>query len=210
MNSPSSFPLSWPAHRPRTSRAARKDGNFKRKDQRGWMVPVTMAVAVERLDSELTKMGASYPLLSTNVEVRLDGKPRSGQGAPADPGVCVYFSLKGEPFALACDTFNTVEQNVAALAAHVEATRAITRWGVASAAETLQAFTALPPPPPGAAPAQPARPWWETFGVMRDAADAETITALYRVKAKGSAGNEAALLELNLAKDAALAEIGGR
>ena len=111
MSAPQRYPLSWPAHRPRKTPAQRRVGSFKADNK-----PITMAVAFGRLEDQLRLMGAMYPVLSTNVELRLDGGPRSGQPKPADPGACVYFSLKGEPFALACDTFTAVEQNVAALA----------------------------------------------------------------------------------------------
>jgi hypothetical protein len=174
-----------------------------------------MAVAVDRLDAELSRLGALYPVLSTNVELRLNGRPRSGQRAPDDPGACIYFSLKGKPFALACDTYRSVEQNVAALAAHLDATRAIERHGVASAAETLEAFSALPPP---ASSSARKRDWREVLGFGPDfpfgftaIEAASLINGRFRERAKtthpDAGGSEAAMAELTAARDAALQEV---
>lgn len=173
MGAPQAFPLAWPTGRPRMPAIQRKPGAFKRKGSRGWMVAVTVAVALERLDAEITALGGRYALLSSNMETRLDGRPRSGQSEPTDPGVCVYFQMAGKPYALACDTYSSVAQNIAALAAHIEATRAITRHGVASAAETLRAFEALPAPPT----------CWELLGLSPGATKDEVERA-FRAKSK--------------------------
>src|SRR5690606_37638439 len=76
----------------------------------------------------------------------LDGLPRSGQAEPSDPGVALYFDLAGKPHCMPCDTYTKVAQNIAAIAAHIEATRAIERHGVSSVAEMFSGFTALPAP----------------------------------------------------------------
>ena len=112
--------------------------------------------------------------------------------------------LKGHPMAMACDAFTKVAQNITALAKHIEATRAIERYGVATAAETLQAFQALPPPE------KPRTPWHKVFGVMPEVADEETIQTLYRVIAKRRASDEDGLRELNVARDEAIAAIKAR
>lgn len=208
---PQRFPLAWPAHRPRTRAWDRKPGRFSADGR-----DITMTVAVDRLDTELNRLGALYPILSTNVELRLDGRPRSAQRAPDDPGVCVYFSLKGKPFALACDRYRTVEQNVAALAAHLDATRAIERHGVATAAETLEAFTALPPP--ASAGVIVAHGWRETLGLSATfpgGLGREDALALLGVRYRERAakahpdngGSDEAMAALNAARDAARREI---
>jgi hypothetical protein len=173
-----------------------------------------MAGAMDRLDGEVDRIGAAYPLLSTNVELRLDGRPRGGQSSPTDPGVCLYFSLKGQPIALACDTYDKVEQNIAALAAHLESLRAIERHGVATAAESLQAFAALP------APGSPqGRGWREVLAVSPDfdrrprSDQLDEIQRLYRQMAEARhpdrGGSTEAMAELNGARVAALRELGG-
>ena len=144
--------------------------------------------------------------------------PRSNQSAPADPGVCVYFTLKGKPFALACDSYTKVEQNVAALAAHLDATRAIERHGVATAAESLAAFSALPPPSSGGSQSPTARGWRDVLGFAPnfptgyDPADALTLIGLrYRERAgrthPDNGDSDSAMAELNAARDAARKEV---
>lgn len=204
---PQRSPLSWPAHRPRTPTYRRQNGKFK---QHGTVI--TVAGAMDRVEAELMRLGGSNALLSSNLDLRIDGRPRSGGARPHDPGVCLYFTLKAKPFALACDTYSDVAQNIAALAAHLEATRAIERHGVASAAESLQAFSALPPP------AVPARTCWDILGVSRQTImdlpgrlRAGTINEAWRGLSKSAhpdaGGTEADQAELNAARTAALEEI---
>lgn len=199
-DTPQAYPLAWPQGRPRRKVHERKIGRFTQHGK--W---ITVAGAMDRLEAELGRLGAKNVLLSSDIPRKLDGDPRSGTGQPDDRGVCVYFTLTGKPHAMACDAYTEVQDNIAALAAHIEAVRAIERHGVATSAETLQAFTALPPP--GVTQPPPSRPWWEIFGVMRERATEADIQALYRVKAKAAAGDEKALLDLNLARDAALADL---
>lgn len=201
MSEASRFPLAWPAHKPRTPSTRQKAGKFAANGS-----PISMAAAIKRAMDEIGRLGGIYGLISSNVEVRLDGLPRSGQRAPADPGVCLYFQLRGKPYAMACDAYTKVEQNLAAIAAHIEATRAIERHGVATAAETLQAFVSLPS---NAAPAP--RPWWDVLGLPRSTTRAR-LEAQYRLKARSAhpdaGGSDAAMSELNAARDAGLTEVG--
>lgn len=205
---PTAFPLSWPRGRPRKPRHVQRRHKFTSGGK-----PISMAVARSRLQAELDRLGATYPLLSTNIELRLDGQPRSGRSAPHDPAACVYFSLKGKPFALGCDTFDTVEGNVAALAAHIEALRAIERHGVASAAESLEAFVALPPPPTATTPA--ARPWRDVLGLkpewpgnLSPVAAQAVIQTRWRERATeahpDTGGSVEKMAALNVARDEAL------
>lgn len=206
-DTPTRFPLAWPAGRPRRSSGQRTNGKFKKRGGDGWLNDITVAAAMDRLEAEVTRLGGVNTLLSSNLDVRLDGRPRSDRGNPSDPGVCLYFTLKGRPMAMACDAYYRVADNIAALAAHIEATRAISRYGVATAAETLRAFEALPPP----ADVKPKRPWWDVFGVQRDATDEETVKTLFRMKAKSAhpdtGGSAHAMAELNEALKEALADL---
>lgn len=206
-DTPTRFRLAWPAGRPRRAHGRRTNGKFRSKDSLGRMVDITVAVAMDRLEREVALLRGVNTLLSSNVDTRLDGRPRSGQSNPTDPGVCLYFTLKGRPMAMACDAYYAVADNIAALAAHIDATRAIEHYGVATAAETLRAFEALPPP----ADVKPKRPWWEVFGVLRDVADEETVKTLFRVKAKRAhpdqGGSADAMAELNEALKEALEDL---
>lgn len=153
-DAPSAYPLAWPTGRPRakirqpwrfgtTKRSAVRESDplGHKKDK-----PVTLAEARRRLAAELDRLSARSPILSSNVELRLDGEPRSGRPEPRDPGVAVYFQHDGKPIVLACDTFTDVAQNIAAIASHIEATRRIKRYGVATMAQMFTGFLALPAP----------------------------------------------------------------
>lgn len=198
MEAPPAYPLAWPMGKPRTSAAQRKNGKFSHRG-----ADLTVAVAASRVEDELQKLGARWPLISSNVELTLSGHPRSGQREPDDRGVCVYFQLASKPYAMACDRYTTVADNLAAIAAHIDATRAIERHGVATAAETLQAFQALAAP--GAAH------WTATLGVTRETATAETIKAAHRRLLAGAhpdqGGSHDRMAEINAARDAAMKEI---
>ncbi len=201
-DTPQVFPLHWPKHKPRTLHSNRKTGRFRKNG-----AYITVAAAQTRLEGELTRLGATSPILSSSIPRRMDGGLWSERPVDNDHGVALYFHIHGKPYALACDAYYHVEDNIAALAAHIEATRAIERHGVATAVEALHAFQALPAPPD----LKPKRPWWEVFGVMRDLADRETIEGLYRIKAAKAhpdkGGTHEAMAELSEAKAEALKEV---
>jgi len=198
------YPLQWPQGRPRKPAHRRGDANFGKRDAKGWLQSLTLAQARDRLQEELDRFRVKSVVLSTNVELRLDGLPRSGQPDPADPGVALYFDLGGKPHVLACDTYRRVADNIAALAAHVEATRKIERLGVATAAEMFVGFQALPAPG--------STPWWLVLGVSRNAQPA-AIEAAYRSLARERhpdqpGGSHDMMADLNRARDAGLKERG--
>lgn len=192
------YPLQWPAGKPRTRE--RRAAPFGKQSSSGGREALTVAGALGRLQREIDALGARQYVLSSNLELRLDGLPRSNQSEPRDSGVALYFQLAGQPHCMACDTYYRAADNIAAIAKHIEATRAIERYGVASMAEMFAGFAALPSP---AAP----RPWWEILGVSQHAT-IDQINAAYREKAKrahvDAGGSDAAMTELNVARDQGL------
>lgn len=214
---PTRYPLAWPPGKPRTAWQNRKRGQFQFTPP-GAAKPklVTRVQAMKRLQAEVERLGGVYPLISSNLELRKDGEPRLDRAEPGDPGVSVYFSMDGQPYAMACDTFDSLAQNVAAIAGHIEATRRITRYGVATAAETLQAFSALPPPSAAGQPVK--RSWRAVLGFSAHFPDGLTasearnvLSDRYRERAKlahaDAGGSDAAMAELNGARDEALKEL---
>ena len=207
-NEASAFPLAWPRHRPRTPSSRRQTSKFNTKRDNGRYTEtkdLTVADARERVQREVDALRAGYPVLSTNLETRLDGQPRSGQREPADPGVALYFRLKGKPIVLACDRYTTVAANIAAIAAHIQATRAIERHGVGTLEEAFAGFTALPP--------SGKSPWRAVLGfppgqpVTRDMVQAKRreMAKLHHADAGGQGSRMA---EINAAADDALREVG--
>ncbi len=193
-------PLQWPFGRKRTDVYLRKPGKFTSgtgDDRKN----LSMDAAFRRLEYELDRIGGKNPVVSSNLELRIDGRPRSDRSPPADPGAALYFDLDGKSMVLACDRYSSVTQNLGAIAAHLEAVRAIERHGVGSTAEALSAYVALPAP----------KAWWEILGVMPDATESQ-VTLAWRLKAEKAhpdrGGSHAAMAELNAARDAAKKELG--
>lgn len=188
--SESRYPLSWPMPKPRT----RHRGTAHFKDYGG---KVSIAKAIERLETQLDAIGAASPVLSTNLELRLDGRPRSDRSPPADPGVALYFTLKGRKIALACDRWDRVADNIVAIAKHIEALRGQDRWGVGTIEQAFAGYEALPAP----------EQWWQVLGIGMQATAAE-ITEAYRKLARAAhpdtGGSEAAMARLNAARDEAM------
>lgn len=212
MTDPTAHPLTWPANRSRTPAGRRKRGQFgSTKEIRSphgtvWRekAELSIASALERVLQEMTRFEARYALISSDVELRRDGLPRSDRREPADPGVAVYFTKDGDPYCLACDTFERVADNLAAIAGHVEATRRQMRYGVATAAESLQAFRALPPP-------DVERPWRDVLELRSVPVDAARVKAAFvrlaRERHPDAGGSDAMMAELNAARDQALQEM---
>lgn len=191
------YPLVWPAGRDRLEESERRRGPFTHHRQR-----MTVATSLSRLADELDRLRAENIVVSSNVPLRADGLPRSSI-EPDDPGVCVYFELEGKPHAMPCDTYDRVADNLAAIAAHIDATRRIERHGVASVAQMFQGFLALPAPPS----------CWEVLGMSRSSATRRDVEISYRSLARSahpdSGGSDAAMAELNAAREEALRQLGG-
>lgn len=153
------FPLTWPVGWKRTPAAQRDRARFRKagraKPEGGWQMQreLTISEAVERVRAELQRMGIHDDdlVINSNLELRLDGLPRSNQREPADPGVAVYWVdryTRGQPpRCMAIDRYDRVADNLAAVAATLEAMRAIERHGGAEILErAFSGFAALPAP----------------------------------------------------------------
>lgn len=145
------YPLQWPEGWPRTSQHARIQGRFStRRNSRTIAQYLTVADGVERVLDELSRFGIGREdiVISTNLKTRLDGLPRSDQKAPDDPGAAVYWETrKGQRKVMAIDQYLKVADNLAAVAATLDAMRAIERHGGAQILDrAFTGFTALPSP----------------------------------------------------------------
>lgn len=204
-------PLSWPAAWKRTPSAARRQARFfsAREAVGGLRMVkgghVTIAEATDRLEKQLDLLRATAPILSTNVALGLRGSPISSRGEPQDPGAACYFQLKGKPRVLACDAWDRVADNIAAIAAHIDAMRRIERYGVGNLEQAFAGYDALP------APSEDNRaPWRGMLGFPAGAnVTADDVQVAYRAHAKNAGNDQGALLQLNLARDAAMRELGG-
>lgn len=218
MESVSRYPLEWPLGWKRTQAASRIRGSFaqtRHDDQilqtaegpktvrSTKTVAVSTPAATQRLEDQLDRLGATVPTLSTNVSLRLDGRPR-GSEEPADPGAAIYFSFKGKATVLACDRYLRCADNIAALAAHIDALRRIERYGVGTIEQALAGYKALP--------ADTAANWRAVFGFPKEARPTleqvdTAYKALARLKHPDVGGTEIEMAHLNRARDFAIADL---
>lgn len=197
-------PLTWPVGWPRTVAGKRAQAAFKTRDSNYQQRRHSITEGVTFVLNELRLLSAMRPIISTNVQVRLDGLPKAGQAKPGDPGVAVYFAMGGQPRVLACDKWTTVEDNLWAIGLHIEAMRGQQRWGVGSIEQAFMGYEALP---------APKSTWWEILGVEQSG-DEETVRAAYRAHVKqahpDSGGNGDAFIRVQGAWDQARKERGWR
>ncbi len=137
------------------------------------------ADAVRRILAELGRMRVPdwNVIISTNVPLRLDGMPRSDQ-EPSDPGAAVYWKQKdGQPMrCMAIDRYTRVADNLAAIAATLDAMRAIERHGGATILDrAFLGFAALPE--------KASQPWREVLGI-EGAATLELVESRFRALIK--------------------------
>jgi hypothetical protein len=146
------YPLAWPAAWKRTP--IRRDALFSKKVQRtspggapfSSSERLEIADGLARLTGELRRLGATRVVISSNLRVGAGGAPIAKQPKVlADPGVAVYFRLHNAPRVLACDRWRSAADNLAAIAAHIEAIRAQDRYGVGTLDQAFAGYTALPP-----------------------------------------------------------------
>src|SRR5260370_28335246 len=143
-------PLCWPANWKRTTSRTRAqfgrvnsgiDGAYGGKSRVG------MAEAIDRIADELRRMGIKEEnvIVSTNVPLNLSGSPRGDRGEPSDPGAAIYWTHKGKSQCMAIDRYTRVADNLAAIAATLDALRAIERHGGGSILQ--RAFIGVSPLP---------------------------------------------------------------
>jgi hypothetical protein len=168
------FPLAWPIDWPRT------------KNRQRAPYSVSGDVARKELERELKLLHARKVIISTNVPLRMDGKPYAGSSERRydDPGVAVYFErdVKGQshPQVIACDKWLTVHGNVRAVGLAVAGLRAVLRSG---ASELLdRAFTGFKALPQNAG-ASTSPQWWDVLGVPHDYPD-DYVEAKYHELAR--------------------------
>lgn len=175
MNTQDAFPLHWPTAWKRTLATQRREAPFFSTSRQQSSVPggsswlskrkKSMEDAVRFLYEEFERLGVRDDriVVSTNVERRLDGQPYSNRKPPEDSGAAVYFTMKGKPCVLACDKWLRVEDNLYAIAKHVEALRGQDRWGVGSVEQAFAGYTALPAPGDSGSAT-----WYQVLGVSAE------------------------------------------
>lgn len=194
------FPLYWPPGWRRTDPAKRVWSRFD---------PKGAADESKRVRAELGRLGARDVVISTNIRLRRDGLPYSGDRPPEDPGVAVYFTLDGRQQCIPCDRWPSVPENLRAIAKSVEALRGLERWGAKSFVDAaFRGFEALP------APGQAAkRPWRVVLGledtgvILTPDHVRNAFKELARKHHPDVGGDAATFSEIVAARDEALSEL---
>jgi hypothetical protein len=190
------YPLEWPKGWPHTpSEKRRHNPHFQ----------TTFDKARRDLLHELELLGASGVVISSWLPLNRDGSPRDDQARRGieDPGVAVYFSIKGKQMVMARDAFLTVHDNLRSIGLAIASLRALERHGGGALLErAFHGFAALPPP-------ERNKPWWEVLGIPRESEEF-MIEAAYRHRAKTAhpdhGGSADEMAELSRARDEALEE----
>lgn len=203
--SENAYPLQWPAGWPRALNRRNAYSRFKGN---------TFARARDSLSAELERLGGKNVVLSSNVELRLDGQPRAG-GADSlpDPGIAVYFEWRKRRLCMARDEFKHVSDNLRSLALAIEHLRGLERHGGSTMMDrAFTGFAALPAPGAKAS-------CWEVLGLERPdgligvGAMSMIVHSAYRDRARrahpDAGGSDAQMSELNVARDEALRELAG-
>lgn len=180
MSDLSRYPLCWPDNVPRRAPQQRGVPQF---------APKTVADATAFVLAEINRLNRmphfhrdENVIVSSNLRLRLDGLPRSGDGEPSDPAVAVYFQLRfkqsgkdvSRHCVLTCDRWVRVSWNLYAIGKDIEAQRARERWGCTSVEQAFRGYLAIPERCGGPA-------WWDVLGVAPAAGRPEIEAAFTRL-----------------------------
>ncbi len=194
----SEFPLCWPESKPRAAR--RRDPNTA---ERTWRA--TLANAHQKIEIEMSRIGARGFVVSMS--------PRHKFGS-LDPGVAVWWTHKpknpGGKFelrVLACDQYTTAEYNMHAIGLSLDRLRALERYGAYTMEQAIEG--ARPSLPPPASMSQ--KPWRTVLGDVPPGISKIDALAIvnnrYRSFSRDANGDEAKMIDLNLAIEAARKEL---
>lgn len=132
------YPLSWPAHWKRTEKWQQKNGKPP-------FSAVHFNADLKSIVWQLKKMGAAQIVITSDLPLRNDGIPYADARCD-DPGLAIWYVLKGKEMVIACDRWRSVQLNLGAIKRTLEAMRGMERWGCATLVEKAFAgFAALPP-----------------------------------------------------------------
>lgn len=211
MSEITAFPLCWPNGWRRTpthqrTRAKFGTSSIVRGEVSAWRQKkeLTIEQAITRVLEELERMGIQRHtiIISSDLRLRNDGLPYSNQATgKIDQGAAVYWQDGKHRRCMAIDRYDRIADNLGAIAATIEAMRAIERHGGAEILDrAFTGFAALP------APAAQEKPH-EILGVAERATREEINYAFRRLAQQAhpdAGGSTDAMSRINTARDAML------
>jgi hypothetical protein len=150
---------------------------------------VTYSRTLDLLETELRWLRASDVVIEAGCllsQIRNDGWPRSS-ARPDHPAVRLSFRAKGKSIAFPCDTYDSMDDNLRAIALTLESLRAIDRYAVTQDSEQYKGWMALPAPGTGPMTREEAAQFLVTHGsshVSANNTDPEAVRHAYRNAAK--------------------------
>ncbi len=184
------YPLCWPPGWKRTSPYGRGHSRFR----------VSEREARDHMVTEIERLGGRDVIISTNVQLRLDGLPYANQSRIEDPGVAVYFKLDDKAMTMAADQYVSIGSNYRAIGKTIECLRGIQRYGASDLLErAFMGFAQLT--------YAPEPEWWQVLGVEHDERDIETVRTRYQTLAHehhpDHGGSEEQMKRVNVAYETA-------
>ena len=161
--------LDWPRNWERTpARERSKNRNYE----------VELQDAIEDLEAELHRLGVDDWRLATDMDhqSRNPNYPYANQPEPDDPGVVVRWSMDGDQYAVACDAYSRVRDNLRTAGLYIREKRKMSTRPVTTG-EAEFANARLPSGEADAVAADP--PPHEVLDVEPDAPP-ETVREAYR------------------------------
>lgn len=185
------YPLQWPENWKRTP-------SFRRTSHSQFKT--TFDKARSDIQKELRLLDARSVVISSNIPLRLDGNPRAetARRKVEDPGVAVYFMLKGRQMVMARDAYENVHDNLRSIGLAIAHLRGMERHGGGNMMErAFEGFATIAAP--GAT-----KSWREILGIPpTGAVTLEIAEQQYRARAKrchpDAGGSIDAMTELNAA-----------
>ena len=198
-------PLVWPRGWKRTPELERRPSKFHYQRRR-----LTITEGYGRVAEQIPHLGdfntasvsTDWPIYRSNGRYGERGTYHKSHRIE-DPGASVYFFLDGTERVFASDHYNSIADNLAAIAKHLEAMRGMLRWGVGDMRQAFAGYAALPPSQ---------EEWWLVLGIPRTSAIEEVQDAFRRLAIDAHpdhGGREHDMARLNAARDAALFDIRG-
>lgn len=186
---PPPYPLKWPKGKARF-KGERKTGSFRRDGRESKKV----------ISEELWRLGSKHFQITANVT-------ELSTRQPPDPGVAVWFDYKELLHSVAVDRYASVQANIAAIAASLEALRTLERHGgVELFDQAMQGFVAdALPARGGSSRLETPSSWWSILGVAEDA-PLDVCEAAYRALARSAHPDAGGSADKMAGLNAAIAE----
>lgn len=192
--------LDWPPELNRTAEAER---------ERTAKFGVTLGSAISDIDSEMDRLSVDDWRLETAMPQRkTDRLPYTSAAEPEDPGVVLRWIKDGDQYAVGCDRYDRVRDNMRALGLYLMEKRKMETRPIATV-ESEFATARLPPGDEESEAVVARKPPHEVLGVAPDPSESEVqdaFRALVKVTHPDLGGREKEFAKIKRAREKILNE----